>query len=161
MAIQKIYQPKVYRPMTDDPHLRKSIERVIQRDSNIPRKIAVEYPQRGEDIYKQTRLRVMNGNRDIRIINSPLATQSRLDHLLVVMSYWGTNATRETVTKQALNYLLQMNPLPKVVFVEGSVDGNYRFGDVINVGVNYIPVDLQSDCYRNLFVKEILWNYGV
>ena len=161
MAVQKLYQPRVYRPMSDDPHLRRSIERIIQRDSGIPRKIAEEYPQRGEDIYKQTRLKVTNGDRSIRIINSPLTLQSNLDHLLVVMSYWGTNTTRETVTKQALNYLVQMNPLPKIVFVEGSVDGNYRFRDVTNLGIHYIPIDLQPDCFRNLFMKEILWNYGV
>lgn len=161
MAIQKIIQPRRYQPMTDDPNLRRSLERTLRRDSGVPISIASTYPQRGDDIYKQVRFDVTNGKREERVIKSPLQAQTQLDHLLVVVSYWGTNASREQATRKAMNYLAQMNPQPKVVFIEGSVDGIYRFRNLVDLGFTYVSVDLQPHQFRNLFVKEILWNYGV
>ena len=161
MAIQHISQPHRYRPMTDDPQLRKSLERTMMRDNGIPIALATEYPQRGDDLYKQMKFAVTNGNRSERIVKSPLPAQIKLDHMLVVVAYWGVNTSREQATRQAMNYYLQMNPLPKMVFVEGSVDGIYRFKDLVDLGITYISIDLQQDCFRNLFMKEILWNYGV
>ena len=161
MAIQRINQPHVYKPMSDNSYIRKSLEKTIARNNGIPFNISNEYPQRGNDIYKQIRYRVVNGNRNEYVIKSPLSTTIKLDHMLVVMAYWGTNTSRIEMTRKAINYLLQMNPLPKIVFVEGSVDGNYRFRDIVDLGINYIQIDLRPKCYRNLFMKEILWNYGV
>lgn len=161
MAIQRLPRPQTYIPMTDDKQLRLSLIRTMERDRGIPRKIDDTYPSRGDQIYLQVRSNVANSKRTEYHVASPLKETVKLDDLLVVLAYWGTSTTREEVTKKALNYLVTMNPLPKIVFVEGSVDGKYKFEYVTNLGINYIPIDLQHDCYRNLFMKEILWNYGV
>lgn len=161
MALQPLAHPPTYVPMTEDKHLRNSIERIISKDSGIPIKIANEYPQRGDDIYNQIRVNVARNKREEYRVVSPLKEQKIMGDMLVVLCYWGTNKTRQEVTQRALLYLTEMNPMPQVVFVEGSVDGNYHFQYVTQYGFSYIPVDLRADCYRNLFVKEILWNYGV
>lgn len=161
MAVQRLFRPQTYIPMTDDKHLRQSLTRIMERDNGVPRKLDSTYPSRGDQIYLQVKSNVANSKRGIYHVASPLKDQVKLDDMLLVLTYWGTNATREEVTKNALIYLLSMNPLPKIVFIEGSVDGKYRFNYVTDLGINYIPMDLQADCYRNLFVKEILWNYAV
>ena len=81
--------------------------------------------------------------------------------MLVVVSYWGTSKTRMEVTAKAMKYLAQMNPMPRVVFVEGAVNNVYHFPSLSKCGFSYVPVSLADECFRNLFVKEILWNVGV
>ena len=161
MALQPLARPATYVPITNDIRLRTSIERTISKDNGVPIKIADEYPQRGDDIYNTVRVNVARNKREEFSVKSPLQTKQEMNHMLVVLCSWGTNTTRQEVTQRALLYLTEMNPAPQVVFVEGSVNGSYNFSYVTEYGFSYIPVDLQQDCYRNLFVKEMLWNLGV
>ena len=163
MGIERIYSRVQYTPLSDDPQLKIRINKALDIAQDLPISVADKYPSRSNDIYKKVFAMVNTSQPNLELeYESILEEKTYLQDMLLVLCSWGTNTTRTTVVKHAFERLLRMNPLPRIIFIEGSVDGRESFEYVKNFeNVNYIRLDLQQDAFRNLFMKEILWNYGV
>jgi len=163
MGVESIYSRVQYTPLSTDPNLRARINKALDIAQDLPLKISDTYPERSEDIYKKIFAIVHTNQPNPELeYKSILKEKTYLQDMLVVLCSWGTNTTRTSVIKHAFERLSRMNPLPRIIFVEGSTDGRESFEFVKDYdNVNYVRLDLRQDAFRNLFMKEILWNYGV
>ena len=147
----------------DDPNMLARINRSLDIAQNLPISISKTYPDRSNDIFKKVWAMVHTNKPNVELeYESCLDETTYLTDMLLVLCSWGTNTTRAEITKHFFERLMRMNPLPRIIFVEGSTDGNESFEYVKHYpNVDYIRLDLRQDAFRNLFMKEILWNYGV
>lgn len=148
---------------TDDPHVRFHLKRLMDQQMGIPIRVSKTYPKRGTDIMMKVRVMVgEKGPNEVMEYDSPLEDQTFLPEMQLVVCSWGNDLYRIRATKSAFDRIIRMNPLPEIMFVEGSTDGKFYFEYVKEYKhVNYLPVDLTAPMFHNLFMKEILWNYGV
>lgn len=163
MSIERIKSRIQYTPLSDDPNLKLRINKSLDIAQNLPIKISETYPKRSDDIFRKINaiIETNQPNPDL-LFESTLKEKTYLNDMLVVMCSWGSDMSRISATKRALSRLLNMNPFPEIIFVEGSTDGKSHFTYLRQYDhVNYSLLDLKDDCFRNLFLKEILWNYGV
>ena len=163
MGVESIYSRVQYTPLSTDPNLRVRLNRALDIAQDLPISISKNYPARSEDIYKKI-FAIVNTNQPNPELEyeSILKEKTYLQDMLLVLCSWGSDTTRAKVIKHAFERLTRMNPLPRIIFIEGSTDGRESFEYVKNYeNVNYIRLDLRHDEFRNLFLKEILWNYGV
>lgn len=162
MGVIPTYKASDFRPISTDPNLRNRIIQRIDGEHGVPMSIPPEYPERGNTIFKKAYCYVNGpGENQLVLEPSPLKEQVMLEDMAVVLGFYGNSTTRANVAKTFLEELLNMNPLPRIVLVEGLIDGQKRleaYGGHPNV--LYLSVDLQNPDYRNLFMKESLWNIG-
>ena len=151
-----------YTPMSTDPNLIQRLNRIFDKQANIPITLAKEYPDRGTQIYRKVRARISNVKENPIITEpSPLKEPVFIDDLLVVLCSFGHSPSRYEAGKKTIELLKEMNPTPKVVLCEGSTDGKWYY-DYIRAydRFDYIPVNLNYPNFINFFCKESLWNHA-
>lgn len=125
MAEVKNYKRSAYVPFTDDPNVRKRIMQTLDRSRHIPEKFDLTYPNRGTQIELKVRcLNQDNPNKEIIREESPLKDIEVIDDTLCVLAVFGNDPKRIEAQKKAIDLLRKMSPLPRIVLVEGSTDGN-------------------------------------
>ena len=135
MGIERIYSRVQYTPLSDDPQLKIRINKALDIAQDLPISVADKYPSRSNDIYKKVFAMVNTSQPNLELeYESILEEKTYLQDMLLVLCSWGTNTTRTTVVKHAFERLLRMNPLPRIIFIEGQpkaagmVSGSFRPG---------------------------------
>ena len=162
MSVVPTYKRHIYRGPETDPNVVARIQKAMDEKAGLPAIVPDTYPDRAQVIHQKAMFYVnADGPNPVYTEPSPLKKKEYIGDTLAVLAVFGGDKARIEANSKAIRLLAGMNPIPKIVVVEGSTEGGWYFEWVKELGnVDYIPVNLNYPQFRNFFVKESLWNVG-